>query len=132
MSVTIHPTAIVEDGARLGEDVSIGPGSIVGPHVTLGDSTRVDSHVLVTGWTRVGHDSHLHHGAVLGTAPQDLKYTGAESYLELGDHVEVRCCSSKEKCLHAAPGDVLIDDCAKYRNLWVEKGGVCITHRSAA
>jgi UDP-N-acetylglucosamine acyltransferase len=90
VSVTLHPTAIVEPGAQLGTDVSVGPGAIIGPHVTLGDRTRVDSHVLVTGWTRVGHDSHLHHGAVLGTAPQDLKYTGAESYLELGDHVEVR------------------------------------------
>lgn len=90
MSATIHPSAIVEDGARLGMDVSIGPGSVIGPHVTLGDRTRVDSHVLVTGWTRVGHDSHLHHGAVLGTAPQDLKYSGAESYLEVGDHVVVR------------------------------------------
>ena len=90
MSVTIHPTAIVEDGAVLGVDVSIGPGSIIGPHVSLGDRSRVDSHVLVTGWTRVGSDAHLHHGAVLGTAPQDLKYSGAESYLELGDHVVVR------------------------------------------
>jgi UDP-N-acetylglucosamine acyltransferase len=90
VSVTIHPTAIVEDGACLGADVSIGPGSIIGPHVTLGDRTRVDSHVLVTGWTRVGSDGHLHHGAVLGTAPQDLKYPGEESYLEVGDHVVVR------------------------------------------
>jgi UDP-N-acetylglucosamine acyltransferase len=90
VSVAIHPSAIVEPGAVLGADVSIGPGSIVGPHVTLGDRTRVDSHALVTGWTRVGHDSHVHHGAVLGTAPQDLKYTGAESYLEVGDHAEVR------------------------------------------
>jgi UDP-N-acetylglucosamine acyltransferase len=90
VSVTVHPTAIVEHGARLGADVSIGPGSIVGGHVTLGDRTRVDSHVLVTGWTRVGSDSHLHHGAVLGTAPQDLKYPGEESYLELGHHVVVR------------------------------------------
>jgi UDP-N-acetylglucosamine acyltransferase len=90
VSVVIHPTAIVEEGARLGTDVSIGPGSIVGAHVTVGDRTRVDSHVLVTGWTRVGSDSHVHHGAVLGTTPQDLKYAGEESYLELGDHAVVR------------------------------------------
>ncbi len=90
MSVTVHPTAIVEDGAQLGTGVTIGPGAIIGPHVTIGDRTRVDSHALVTGWTRVGSDSHVHHGAVLGTAPQDLKYTGVESYLEVGDHVEVR------------------------------------------
>ena len=90
MSVTIHPTAIVEPGACLGVDVAIGPGAIVGARVALGDRTRVDSHALVTGWTRVGHDCHVHHGAVLGTAPQDLKYSGEETYLEVGDHVEVR------------------------------------------
>jgi UDP-N-acetylglucosamine acyltransferase len=90
VSVTVHPSAIVEAGACLGVDVAIGPGAIIGPHVTLGDRTRVDSHALVTGWTRVGQDSHVHHGAVLGTAPQDLKYSGEESYLELGDHVVVR------------------------------------------
>jgi hypothetical protein len=49
----------------------------------------------------------------------------------LGGHVEVRCCKSREKCLHAAPGDVLIDDWEKYRHLWLEAGGVWITHRSA-
>lgn len=90
MSATIHPSAIVEPGACLGADVTIGPGAIIGPHVTLGDRTCVDSHALVTGWTRVGQDCHVHHGAVLGTAPQDLKYSGEESYLELGDHVVVR------------------------------------------
>ncbi len=90
MSVAVHPSAIVEEGARLGVDVTIGPGAIIGPHVTLGDRTRVDSHALVTGWTSVGQDSHVHHGAVLGTAPQDLKYAGDESYLEVGDHVVVR------------------------------------------
>jgi UDP-N-acetylglucosamine acyltransferase len=90
VSVTIHPTAIIEEGARLGVDVAIGPGAIIGAHVTIGDRTRVDSHALVTGWTRVGQDSHVHHGAVLGSAPQDLKYSGEESYLEVGDHVVVR------------------------------------------
>jgi len=50
----------------------------------------------------------------------------------LGDHVEVRCCLSKEKCLHAQAGDILIDDWVKYRNLWVRAGGRWITHISAA
>ena len=90
MSALVHPAAFVDPGARLGVDVAIGPGAVIGPHVTLGDRTRVDSHALVTGWTRVGADCHLHHGAVLGTAPQDLKYAGAESYLEVGDHTEIR------------------------------------------
>jgi UDP-N-acetylglucosamine acyltransferase len=74
----------------LGVDVVVGPGAVIGPQVTLGDRVRVDSHALVTGWTRVGADSHVHHGAVLGTGPQDLKYRGDESYLEVGEHTELR------------------------------------------
>lgn len=50
----------------------------------------------------------------------------------LGPHVEVRCCRSKEKSLHAASGDILIDDWEKYRHLWLAKGGRWVTHRSAA
>lgn len=50
----------------------------------------------------------------------------------LGDHVEVRCCRSKEKFKHASPGDVLIDDWEKYRGLWLSAGGRWITHTSAA
>ncbi len=50
----------------------------------------------------------------------------------LGDHIEVRCCKSKEKCLHAEPGDILIDDWEKYRHLWLGAGGRWITHTSAA
>lgn len=49
----------------------------------------------------------------------------------LGGHVEVRCCLSKEKCLHAKPGDILIDDWEKYRHLWIAKGGRWVTHTSA-
>ena len=49
----------------------------------------------------------------------------------LGSHVEVRCCRSSEKCLHAKPGDILIDDWNRYRHLWIAKGGIWITHTSA-
>lgn len=49
-----------------------------------------------------------------------------------GSDVEVRCCRSKEKYLHAAPGDILIDDWEKYRSLWIAQGGIWITHRTAA
>lgn len=50
----------------------------------------------------------------------------------LGPHVEVRCCRSSEKCLHAQAGDILVDDWDKYRHLWIAKGGNWVTHRSAA
>ena len=86
MSVRIHPAALVDPGARLGVDVVVGPGSIVGPEVTIGDRTRIDAHALLTGWTTLGADNHVHHGAVLGSPPQDLKYSGRPSYLTVGDH----------------------------------------------
>ena len=85
MSVRIHPAALVDPGARLGVDVVVGPGSIVGPEVTIGDRTRIDAHALVTGWTTLGADNHVHHGAVLGSPPQDLKYSGLPSQLVIGD-----------------------------------------------
>ena len=86
MSVNIHPAAFVDPQAQLGIDVRVGPGTVVGPHVVIGDRTRLDSHALVTGWTTLGSDNHVHHGAVLGSPPQDLKYSGLPSQLSVGDH----------------------------------------------
>jgi UDP-N-acetylglucosamine acyltransferase len=85
VSVHIHPAAFVDAKAVLGADVEIGPGTIVGPHVRLGDRTRIHAHALITGWTTLGADNEVHHGAVLGSPPQDLKYAGHRSHLEVGD-----------------------------------------------
>ncbi len=86
MTVRIHPAAFVDPHAQLGADVVVGPGTVIGPHVVIGDRTRIDAHALVTGWTTLGADNHVHHGAVLGSPPQDLKYGGEPSYLAVGDH----------------------------------------------
>jgi UDP-N-acetylglucosamine acyltransferase len=88
--VSVHPAAFVDPAARLGAGVEVGPGAVIGPDVEIGDRTRIDSHALVTGWTRLGSDCRVHHGAVLGSPPQDLKYRGEPSFLEVGDHTEVR------------------------------------------
>lgn len=90
MTVAVHPAAFVDPAAELGAGVVIEPGAVVGPHVRIGEGTRIGSHALVTGWTRVGRGCRVHHGAVIGAPPQDLKYTGAESYVEVGDHCELR------------------------------------------
>ena len=86
----VHPGAFVDPAAALGHDVVIGPGAVIGPDVRIGEGTRVDSHALVTGCTRIGRECHVHHGAVLGSPPQDLKYDGARSYLEIGDRTVIR------------------------------------------
>jgi len=90
MSTSIHPAAFIDERAHLGAGVEIGPGAVLGPHVTIGDGTQIGSHALITGWTKVGKGCRIHHGAVLGSPPQDLKYTGEVTYLEVGDHTEVR------------------------------------------
>ncbi len=90
MSVAIHPAAFVDEKAQLGLGVTIGPGAVIGPHAVVGDGTSIGSHALVTGWTRIGRGCKLHHGAVVGSPPQDLKYGGEPSYLEIGEHTEIR------------------------------------------
>jgi UDP-N-acetylglucosamine acyltransferase len=90
MSTAIHPAAFVDERSQLGIGVEIGPGAIVGPDVRIGDRTRIGGHALVTGWTTVGHDVVIHHGAVLGSPPQDLKYGGEKTFLEVGDHTVIR------------------------------------------
>lgn len=81
----IDPTARVADGAELGTDVEIGPWCLVGPRVQLGDGCRLDSMVKVAGDTQLGQNCHLHHGAVVGSVPQDLKWEGAEAPVRVGD-----------------------------------------------
>jgi UDP-N-acetylglucosamine acyltransferase len=87
----VHPAAFVDERAQLGAGVEIGPGAVIGPNVRVGDGTTIGSHALLTGWTRIGKGCRIHHGAVLGSPPQDLKYTAtAPSFLEIGDATEIR------------------------------------------
>ena len=86
----IHATAIIDESAQLGEDVSIGPYSIVGPGVTVGAGTEIGPHVLIEKDTMVGAGCRIHKGAVLGTDPQDLKYRGETTRLIVGDRTVIR------------------------------------------
>ena len=86
----IHPTAIVEDGARLGANVRIGPFSIIGPEVVLGDGVVVDSHVVITGHTHIGARTEIHSFAAIGGSPQDLSYKGEPTSVVIGAHCMIR------------------------------------------
>ncbi len=86
----IHPTAVVEAGAQLSEGVEIGPFCHVGPHVRLGVGVRLLSHVVISGHTRIGEGTVVHPFACLGGPPQDRKYGGEPSQLELGARNHVR------------------------------------------
>jgi len=86
----IHPTAIVSPGARLGAEVVVGPYAVLGDGVEVGDRTRIDSHAVVQGPTRIGADNRLHPFASIGGEPQDKKYDGSLTRLEIGDRNVIR------------------------------------------
>ena len=80
----IHPTAIVGEGVTLGADVGIGPFSIVADGAVIGDGCEIASHVRIEGCVRLGPRNRIFQGAVLGSPPQDLKYRGEPSILDIG------------------------------------------------
>jgi len=86
----IHPTALVHPSARLGPDVSIGAYSLIGEHVAIGAGTRVGSHVVITGHTRIGEGNRIFQFCSLGEEPQDKKYAGEPTRLEIGDYNVIR------------------------------------------
>ncbi|HVZ29151.1 MAG TPA: acyl-ACP--UDP-N-acetylglucosamine O-acyltransferase [Asticcacaulis sp.] len=90
MSVTIHPTAIVHDGARLSDNVSVGPYCIVGPQVVLKERVELKSHVVIDGITEIGADSVIHPFACLGGPPQHLAHKGEPTRLVVGARNLVR------------------------------------------
>lgn len=86
----IHPTAIVDPGASLGAQVTIGPYSCVGPEVTLGKNITLISHVVIAGRTSIGDGTRIFPFASIGHQPQDLKYNGEPSILEIGADNTIR------------------------------------------
>ncbi len=90
MSEMIHPTAIVDSGAKIGANVKIGPYSLIGPDVEIGDNTEIGPHVIIKGHTRIGRDNRIFQFCSLGEAPQDKKYAGEPTRLEIGDRNTIR------------------------------------------
>jgi UDP-N-acetylglucosamine acyltransferase len=86
----IHPTAIVDKGARIGEDVNVGPYTIIENKVTIGNNTHIASNALIASGTILGEHCKIHHGAVLGTNPQDLKFEDEETFLQIGNNTTIR------------------------------------------
>lgn len=109
--VEVHPTAIVDPGARLGSEVVVGPYSIIGPGVAIGCGTTIASHVLVERDTTVGEQCQISQGAVLGTDPQDLKYEGEASHLYVGDRTVIREYATLNRGTRASRKTVVGSDC---------------------
>ena len=90
MSTFVHETAIVAEGAEIGDDCQIGPFCTVGANVTLGRGVRLQSHVVIDGRTSIGDETHVFPFASIGLAPQDLKYGGEETRVEIGSGNQIR------------------------------------------
>jgi len=87
---SIHPTAIIEDGAILGNNVHIGPFAYIGKKVKIHDDTIVDSHAVIDGNTNIGKNNHIFSHTAIGTIPQDLKFNGEDVQLIIGDNNTIR------------------------------------------
>lgn len=88
--MSIHQTAVVHKNAKIGKDVSIGAFCVVGEHVSLGDNVTLHSHVVVEGHTSIGKNTVIFPFAVIGHIPQDLKFGGEASRLEIGENNRIR------------------------------------------
>ncbi len=99
----IHPTALIDAGAELDMDVSVGPYTVIGPHVRIGAGTTVGAHCVIEGHTTIGRDNRIFQFNSLGAVPQDKKYGGEPCELVIGERNTIR-----EFCTFniGSPGDV--------------------------
>lgn len=107
----IHPTALVDAEAVLGQGVTVGPWAIVGPGVTVGDGCEIGPRVTIERDTVLGEDCRIFTGAVLGTDPQDLKFQGERTLLEVGDRTVIREYATLNRGTSASGRTVVGSDC---------------------
>jgi len=90
MATRIHPTAIVDPSAKIGDEVQVGPYTVIGPDVEIGDGCEIASHVVLSGPTRMGKNNHIYQFATVGQDTPDKKYQGEATTLVIGDNNVIR------------------------------------------
>tara|TARA_B100001250_G_C19649724_1_gene722067 strand:- start:29 stop:811 length:783 start_codon:yes stop_codon:yes gene_type:complete len=86
----IHKTAIIASNAKISQNVNIGPYTVIGPNVEIGEETEIQSHINIAGNTKIGKNNKIYPFASIGNDPQDLKFQGEETKLEIGDNNKIR------------------------------------------
>jgi len=86
----IHPTAIIADGAVVAADVCVGPYTVIDANVELGANCQIGPHAYLTGNTVIGAGTRIHAGAVIGDLPQDVNFTGGETFVRIGSNCIIR------------------------------------------
>ena len=107
----VHSTAIVDPNAKIGDDVTIGPFSVVEAEVSIGDRTIVGNNVTIASGTYIGKDCKIFHSASIGAIPQDLKYNNEETFLYIGDRTVIREFVSINKGTSALGKTKIGSDC---------------------
>lgn len=107
----IHPTAIVHPSAEIGSDVEIGPYCVVGENVSIGNGSILQAHVVVNGWTSVGTECRIYPFATVGAASQDRKYRGERAFTKIGDRTVLREYVSIQRATGEDQVTAVGDDC---------------------
>ena len=90
----IHPLATVHPGAKLADNVEVGPYAFIDDNVEIGEGSVILPHATIFSYVKIGRDCHVFPGAVVGAIPQDLKFDGEVTYVEIGDRVNIRECAT--------------------------------------
>lgn len=109
--MTIHPTAVIESGCKLGDNVTVGAFSYIEPEVLIGDGCVIGSHVTILRHTTLGAGCRVHAGAVLGDLPQDLAFQGEETYVRIGRNCVIRENVTIHRATRAGHVTEVGDDC---------------------
>lgn len=92
--INIHPLATVHPGAKIGDNVEIGPYAFVDNNVEIGEGCKIYPHATIFSYVKMGKNCNVFPGAVVGAIPQDLKFDGEVTYVEIGDRVNIRECAT--------------------------------------
>ena len=110
MGAQIHPAAIIAPSAEIGDGVTVGPYAVIEENVIIGAGSRIDAHAIIKPFVRMGEDNHIYSHACVGGEPQDLKFHGEESWLEIGNRNRIREFSTMNRGTEAGGGVTRIGD----------------------
>ncbi len=110
MRTLIHPTAVIDNHAKIHPTVKVEPYAVIGSQVTIGANTVVGSHAIIDGLTTIGKDNQIFPGSAIGVEPQDLKYRGANSQVIIGDRNRIREYVTINRATNEGEATILGDD----------------------
>ncbi len=106
----IHSTAVISDDASIADDVEVGPYTVIGDGVEIDSGTKIDSHVVINGPTKIGKDNHIYQFSSIGDDPQDMKYAGEPTRLQIGDRNTIREYSTVSRGTTQDAGETIVGD----------------------